>query len=92
MIEREYIPVRPRNDFDVIVGGVNMIKRGTLERLDGKYAVLLWENGSSFIPRRYLPPEARLGDTIIFDGTTYTLDVSNSSPSSFQTFSFRQMG
>ncbi len=64
-----------------------MIKRGTLERLDGKYAVLLWENGSSFIPR-----EARLGDTIIFDGTTYTLDVSNSSPSSFQTFSFRQMG
>jgi hypothetical protein len=41
MIEKEYVPVRSRNDFDVIVGGVKMIKRGTLERLDGKYAVLL---------------------------------------------------
>ncbi|OIN66262.1 hypothetical protein BLD48_11950 [Exiguobacterium sp. KRL4] len=69
-----------------------MIKRGTLERLDGKYAVLLWENGSSFIPRRYLPTEARLGDTILFDGSSYSIDASSSTQSSFQTFSFRQMG
>ena len=69
-----------------------MIKRGTLERLDGKYAVLLWENGSSFIPRRYLPTEARLGDTILFDGSNYSIDATNSTQSSFQSFSFRQMG
>lgn len=69
-----------------------MIKRGTLERLDGKYAVLLWENGSSFIPRRYLPAEARLGDAILFDGTNYSLDVNSSSETPFNNFSFRQMG
>lgn len=51
-----------------------MIKYGTLVRIEGKYAVLRWNNGSSFIPRRFLPSEARVGDTIIRDNHHYYLE------------------
>lgn len=49
-----------------------MIKRvGTLVRIEGTYAILRWTNGSSFIPRRFLPEEARIGDLIIKDDYRY---------------------
>ena len=52
-----------------------MTKQYDLDRLEGKMAVLVDENGRSLnVPVKKLPKKAREGDILIYDGKTFSRD------------------
>lgn len=51
------------------------MRKGTIDRFEGKYAVIEFSGETEDILKSELPAEVKVGDTLVFDGDKITIDT-----------------